>query len=91
MWWFRKSFLKRIYKQIKQEKAEFCCLVESWHKMFICWSELKEVEENFNSKYLYEYIRGNKEKMNCGNAWFFTKGNRLGFLNECITRSYKTK
>ena len=91
MWWFRKSFLKRIYKRIKSEKVDYCCLVWSWHSVFICWKDLKEVQDNITSHYISEHVRGNKDNRNCRNVWFYTKGDRLGFLNECITKSYKNK
>ncbi len=91
MWWFRKSFLKRIYKQIKSGNEKYCCLVWSWHSVFICWKDLKEVQDNITSHYISERVRGNKDNQNCGNVWFYTKGARLGFLNECITKSYKNK
>lgn len=89
MWWFRKSFLKTIHKQIKTGRRDYCCLVKSWHSWFICWKDLKEVQENIGSCHLADHVKNNYENQNCRNVWFYNKFARVSFLEECITRSYK--
>lgn len=78
---FRKSFLKRILKDITLNKTKFCCLVWSYHRIFICWKDLKEVKENMSSKYLIESIN-----YDCSEVWFWFKEDRISFLKECLSK-----
>jgi len=78
---FRKSFLKKIENNIVIEKDYFCCKVRSWHSIFICWKNLKEVEANMDSKYLNKGL-----SYNCKFSWFNTKSQRLNFLDECLLK-----
>lgn len=82
---FRKSYLKAIRKQIITNKEIYCCNVITWHRIFICWKDLKEVKENMNS----EHLRTRMLKptvWTCVYSWFFTKESRVKFLNECIDK-----
>lgn len=86
MSWFRKSFLTKIRKEIfKHYGYGYCCHVNSWHKTFICWKDLKEVQENLDSEYIIDYIK--KDKLfTCSNAWFRNPNDRLNFLDECLNK-----
>jgi hypothetical protein len=64
----------------------YCCYVISWHRLFICWKELKEVKENMNSNTLFNFIRKNVSNQHCGLPWFSNKENRLNFLKECLDK-----
>jgi hypothetical protein len=88
MSWFRKSFLTKIRKEIFIKKYEYCCHVKSWHTIFICWKDLKEVKENLNSKYIKEYIKEDKY-YTCSEIWFRTHNDRLNFLDECLAKFKK--
>lgn len=82
MSWFRKGFLTKIRKEIFDLNGYgYCCHVNSWHKIFICWKDLKEVKENLDSKYIKEYIF-----YNCSNVWFRTYDDRIAFLDECLNK-----
>lgn len=81
---FRKSFLQTIYNEIEKDEKLYCCCVITWHKLFICWKNLKEVKNNMDSGYLRDVIISGREEANCINGWFSCKSNRLGFLKECI-------
>lgn len=85
MSWFRKSFLINIRKEIFNDDRYYCCHVDSWHSKFICWKDLKEVQENLNSEYIKFYVK--EEKLyNCSEVWFYNKTKRLNFLDECIAK-----
>ena len=88
MKWFRKSFLNKIYNDISTDNERFCCHVNSWHKLFICWKDLKEVEENQKSNFIKYYY--NNSDLICGNVWFNNKTDRMDFLKECISK-FETK
>ena len=77
--WFRKSFLTKILSDIESEKDSYCCNIETYHKLFICWKDLKEVEENMNSENLRTLVN-----YNCTRVWFDTRLNRINFLKECL-------
>lgn len=83
--WFRRSYLKKIYKEIESENQWYCCAVYSWHKLFCCWKDLKEVKENCNSEYLYLELQGIKN-IECTGPWFYYRHNRLAFLKECLDK-----
>lgn len=87
--WFRKLFLKKIYKNIDNGDDYFCCHVMCIYRLFICWKELKEVKENMDSKYLSEWIKVNPNQQHCKNVWFDSdvtyNQNRLLFLKECLS------
>lgn len=82
---FRRSFLEQIYNDIKNEKKYYCCGVKSWHSKFICWKDLKEVQENLTSNHLDSYIRNNSY-FYCELCWFEDRYDRLAFLKECISK-----
>lgn len=82
MKWFRKSFLKKIKSKI-EKKDKFCCQVKTWHKIFICWKNLKEVEENMIQT---TYLKQNVRDFDCDTSWFYNKEDRLSFLEECIKK-----
>lgn len=86
MTWFRKSFLNRIHKEISTDKEMYCCLVKSWHSWFICWKDLKEVNENLTSKQIIQFLRTYGYELNCTKIWFDSKTERLAFLQECIDK-----
>ena len=88
MKWFRKSFLNKIYNNISTNKSKFCCHVISWHGLFICWKDLKEVEENKKSNFIQSDY--NVSDFNCVNVWFKNREDRIGFLKECISK-FETK
>lgn len=83
--WFRRSYLKKIYKEIESERSRFCCLVFSWHRLFCCWEELKEVKENHNSFHLTDGMIYSDDFI-CSRSWFYHKHNRLAFLKECLDK-----
>lgn len=76
---FRKAFLEKILKSITLNKKKFCCCVWSYHRIFICWKDLKEVKKNMSSKYLKKM-----DGYNCGKVWFCRKEDRISFLKECL-------
>jgi len=78
---FRRSFLKVILHEIESDKERFCCHVITWYRAFICWKDLKEVQENLNSEHLWI----NKD-YSCDSVWFFNKQQRISFLKECISK-----
>lgn len=82
---FRRSYLQAIYKVIESDRGYYCCNVKTWHKLFICWKDLKEVKENINSEFIWTEHRGNIN-LHCGHCWFENKTNRLGFLKECLSK-----
>lgn len=84
--WFRKSFLRKIYNEISIAKHAYCCNVITWHKLFICWKNLKEVKENMSSNTLILGIKEDKSLQHCGLSWFHQKKHRLEFLNECLEK-----
>jgi hypothetical protein len=81
MKWFRKSFLKAIYFQILHNKKRHCCHVRTWHSLFVCWKDLKEVKQNMTSKQLRNW-----KSYTCKLCWFDNKEKRLDFLKECIQK-----
>lgn len=86
---FRLSFLKRIHKEISNNKQYYCCAVNSWHSYFICWKDIREVQDNLNSnkicKIAREHITGQKLIFNCSFSWFDNKYNRILFLIKVIS------
>lgn len=90
MKWFRKSFLKKIYKNISTHKDKYCCCVNSWHKLFICWKDLKEVKEVSQSFDFDTSLVPSISLLNCRGVWFLDRFERLDFLNECISK-FETK
>lgn len=78
--WFRKGFLRKIYIDILHEDANFCCYVRSWHRIFICWKDLKEVKENMDSVYK------DLDHKVCVAPWFSSKENRIKFIAECLIK-----
>lgn len=84
--WFRKSFIKRIEKEIISDNEIYCCRVESWHSNIICWKELKEVDECLKTS-LYTL---SKRKLilyhGCDISWFDDKQHRLLFLKEVLSK-----
>lgn len=88
MSWFRKSFLTKIEKEILIYKYRYCCHVKSWHSIFICWKDLKEVQENLDSKYIIDHIK-NENYFDCSNVWFYSRTHRLNFLDECLAKFKK--
>ena len=87
MTWFRKRFLKKIYRAILSNDAHFCCRVKTWESIFICWKDLKEVQENMNSEQLLKYYPG--DGYTCQYSWFWRKEYRLLFLEECLSKFKK--
>lgn len=79
---FRKSFLKKIRKEVTDNNSlvNFCCLVKSWHTIFICWKDLKEVKENMKSKYLVP------PPYRCDLPWFQNRNDRISFIDECLLK-----
>lgn len=86
MKWFRKSFLLKIQRDIIFGKKHHCCNVNTWHRLFICWKDLKEVKENMQSNYLKIVIKNNYAFHNCDYSWFYDKSDRLSFLQECVIK-----
>ncbi len=86
MKWFRKSFLKKIYKNISTDKDRFCCKVNSWHTFFISFKDLKEVKENQKSDFIKSYFNGLDLPLKCYRVWFISKSDRIDFLQECINK-----
>ena len=80
---FRKSFLKTILDKIENYEDKFCCHVFTWHRLFICWKDLKEVQENLNSEYIW---KSTSDSYSCNNVWFIGRENRMAFLKECISK-----
>ena len=85
MKWFRKSFLLRIQNDISSEKRFYCCYVDSWHSIFICWKDLKEVQENLQSIHIREPFTS-ELNFTCREVWFDSKTERLLFLEECLLK-----
>lgn len=83
--WFRKAFLKKILKTIIKGKTGFCCLVTSWHSWFICWKDLKEVQENLHSEHIALRIKVG-HRFNCNEVWFDEPSDRILFLQECLMK-----
>lgn len=83
MSWFRKGFLNAILNKVETDKVKYCCWVWSWHKLFICWKDIKEVKEERNSLLIKSWLRGNAD---CGDVWFNSKQDRILFLNECLAK-----
>lgn len=83
--WFRRTYLTTISNSIFWEKEEYCCWVVTWQRLFICWRNLKEVQENLNSSYIGYHIK-QYNLLDCENPWFHTKEERLGFLQECLDK-----
>ena len=90
MKWFRKQYLTFILNQIIKLNNQccFCCTqsLKTYHSKFISWKELKKVKENMSSKFLYRYIREEKQFQNCNNKWFPHNTNRIAFLKQCLTK-----
>lgn len=80
---FRKSYLKKLH-HVVTTKVFYCCHVNTWHRLFICWKDLKEVKENMTSIYLKDHVRENIEERHCANVWFSCMHNRKSFLEECL-------
>lgn len=87
MTWFRKRFLKKIYRVILSNCKTYCCTVKPWESRFICWKDLKEVKENMNSDQLIRY--DTNSSYTCNDPWFWCKENRLLFLEECLSKFKK--
>ena len=84
--WFRRSFLKAIYKDINSGNNQFCCHVKSWHSKLICWKELREVQDELESTTLLcEDLRYIKD-YGCRCWWFNSSQDRLQFIQDCINR-----
>lgn len=83
---FRKSFLEKIHSNLSTGKSSFCCHVMSWHRLFICWKDLKEVKDNMLSGYLRESVKNNIGKQNCTEAWFWGPSDRIEFIKECLNK-----
>ena len=81
--WFRQSLLEKIRKNVLEDKDRFCCNVRCWESVFICWKDLKEVEENLSSKYIRDLQNWS---LDCRHVWFDSKEDRLAFLKECISK-----
>lgn len=79
--WFRRSFLEKIRRDIENKKSNYCCNVRSWHRIFICWKDLKEVQDNRDSLMLLDFY------FSCNRAWFENRYNRIKFLDECIEKT----
>ena len=81
--WFRKLYLKDLYKKIlRKGKPYFCCHYEGVYSIFISWKDLKEVKENMDSKRL----RPNIVHFTCSFIWFYSHYDRLKFLEECLSK-----
>lgn len=83
--WFRKAYLKIIYKTVKLSTINYCCHIKPFHSLFICWKDLKEVEENMKSEHLRTIFTKN-EYYTCSIPWFENKESRLAFLEECLNK-----
>lgn len=84
--WYRKRYLENIHYQIIIERKSFCCHCKSIYSLFICWKNLKEVEENLNSEYLRKEIRECKSSQTCAHSWFMYRTYRINFLEECLNK-----
>ena len=87
MKWFRKLFLnyllKKVNKHINNNEHYFLCLNLSIYRLFICWKDLKEVQNNLNSKYIKNHIK-ESEVYYCSVVWFDSNIKRHLFLRECL-------
>lgn len=84
MKWFRKLFLKYLIKKvIFSKRSYYLCLHTTIYSLFICWKDLKEVQNNLNSKYIKTYIK-ESEVYNCSVVWFDSNIERHLFLRECL-------
>jgi len=83
MKWFRKRYLRYIYKQIRLGNEHFCCHVKCVYSLFICWKDLKEVKENMNSELISSLLKSN---LTCSRSWFRYRHERLEFLQECLNK-----
>jgi len=85
--WFRKLYLKDLYKHIKEagnshRLVRFCCHYEGNYSIFISWKDLKEVKENMDSETLDRYGGA----FTCNRSWFLTNYDRRKFLEECLAK-----
>lgn len=83
--WYRKAFLKKIYRSIKNYNAYYCCRVPSIYKLFICWKDLKEVKENYDSIFILDEVKKFKA-FKRRVVWFHSHNERLKFLRECLSK-----
>jgi len=83
---FRKSYLEEIHRQISSGKERVCCMVKCKQSVFICWKDLKEVQDNMDSEFLRIWIRQDKREQNCSRVWFVYTSHRLEFLKECLDK-----
>ena len=77
--------MKTIYRSIRHYKAHYCCHVLSIYRLFICWKNLKEVKENYDSVFIRDSIKESKN-FNCEEHWFHSRRERLKFLKECLSK-----
>lgn len=86
---FRRSFLKRIKKRIKNKDVLYCCNVYSYHIKWLSFKDLPEVKEAFRSIRMdpggYGIELNPKEKLKTEfSPWFPTDKDRLSFIELCL-------
>lgn len=88
MKWFRRLYILDLISKVEKKGGRydediFLCLQYSIYSLFICWKELKEVQDNLDSEHIYSDIRC-YELFNCDNVWFHSNRQRIAFLKECL-------
>jgi hypothetical protein len=87
---YRKYILETILSNITNNNYEFCCHVIFKGQSFICWKDLKEVQETLQTTKTIitwkEYLRNNP---NCATVWFEGREQRIAFLEECLEKFNK--
>lgn len=85
---YRKRILTKIYSDISSDKQRFCCHVKFIGGLFICWKDLKEVQETLQPTQTIRKDIGTYLKINpnCTRVWFENKEDRLKFLTECLEK-----
>ena len=91
MKWFRNDFLNKIYNDISTDNERFCCHVNSWHKLFICWKDLKEVEENQKSNFIKYNEKLKNGELIKENTNHHTKAKNLGLPKPEISEETRKK
>lgn len=91
MKWFRKLFLQYLYNKLsihmeKYSKHMFLCNVKCIYRMFISWTDLKEVRDNLDSSYILRPVKQLDPFPNKGMVWFDRNTDRLLFLEECLNK-----
>ena len=91
MKWFRKLFLLYLYNELsihmeRYGKPMFLCQAKSIYRIFISWTELKEVRDNLDSSYILNSVKQLDSFPNKNIVWFDRNIDRLLFLEECLNK-----